>query len=57
MDRRHSLQLNRRDLLKLSGGILLGSVGALRPSWASAQAPAVAARMKLARTSRALKAR
>jgi FtsP/CotA-like multicopper oxidase with cupredoxin domain len=43
MDRRHSLQLNRRDLFKLSGGILLGSVGALRPSWASAQIPIEAA--------------
>jgi FtsP/CotA-like multicopper oxidase with cupredoxin domain len=40
MDRRRSaLHLNRRDLFKLSGGILLGSAAALRPSHALAQFP------------------
>ena len=41
MDKRHPFQLSRRDLLKLSGGILIGSAGALRPSWARAQTPSM----------------
>jgi FtsP/CotA-like multicopper oxidase with cupredoxin domain len=36
MERRSALHLNRRDLFKLSGGLLLGSAAALRPSSANA---------------------
>lgn len=32
MDKRHALSLNRRELFKLSGGILLGSAAGFRPS-------------------------
>jgi len=37
MDKHQPLKLNRRDLFKVGGGLLLGSAAALRPSGASAQ--------------------
>ena len=37
MDKHQPLKLNRRDLFKVGGGLLLGSAAALRPSGAPAQ--------------------